>query len=205
MMSMLLPFYVVLAVILFLTVCRLFRFPMSLDDLVAIVRETNDDDMTDLMDPGREAELKASMSAQEFRQEQRMRMIHVFEYLRRRLFNGSMMLNFAYTARRKWKNTGEWESHAQGALIKEIIDAGVQFRIYALFATAKLGLWILLRVDRWSIFPAPSLADFREVVQIDGIHAYYRLTTAVGYLSMFYGERTYDRLMLKLRGHIPTV
>jgi hypothetical protein len=42
-------------------------------------------------------------------------------------------------------------------------------------------------------------------MQIDGIHAYYRLTTAVGYLSLFHGERTYDRLMLKLRGHIPTI
>lgn len=198
-----LPYLVVLLFIV-LAFHRLYHFPVTLDDLIAMARETNDDDMADLMDARREADFREGMSASEFRKNQRLRMIRAFEFLRRRLFNGLLMLHYALTMHSRLENTGKWESEAQEVLIMEIINAGVQFRIYAVFAVAKLAIWIILRFDKWAILPIPSVADFREVVEIDGIHAYYRLTTAVGYLSLFEDDEKFERLMLKLCGRVPT-
>lgn len=196
--------YVLFLVLLMAVVHRLFKFPVDLDDLIAIARESSDDDMIDLTDANREADFRAGMSAAEFRANQRLRMVRMFEYLRRRLFNSLLMLNYAYTRQSKWKNTGDVESEERDLLIREVIRAGVQFRIYALFATGKLALWILFRFDKWWLLPTPSLADFREVADIDGMHAYYRLTTAVGYLCLFSGgTEQYKQLMMKLCGHVP--
>jgi hypothetical protein len=199
-----LPYLVVLFLIV-LAFQRLYRFPVTLDNLIAMARETNDDDMADLMDARREADFRAGMSVAEFRQNQRLRMVRAFEFLRRRLFNGLLILHYAFTVQSRLKNMEKLESDAQAALIMEIVDAGIQFRIYALVAVIKLAIWIILRFDKWAILPIPSVADFREVVQIDGIHAYYRLTTAVGYLSLFEDEEKYERLMLKLCGRVPIV
>jgi hypothetical protein len=199
-----LPYLVVLFLIV-LAFQRLYRFPVTLDNLIAMARETNDDDMADLMDARREADFRAGMSVAEFRQNQRLRMVRAFEFLRRRFFNGLLILHYAFTVQSRLKNMEKLESDAQAALIMEIVDAGIQFRIYALVAVIKLAIWIILRFDKWAILPIPSVADFREVVQIDGIHAYYRLTTAVGYLSLFEDEEKYERLMLKLCGRVPIV
>jgi hypothetical protein len=195
--------YVVALFLIVLALHRLYHFPVTLDDLIAMARETNDEDMADLMDASREADFRAGMSAAEFRQNQRLRLVRAFEFLRRRLFNGLLMLQYALTMQSKLENTGKWESQAQAVLITEIIEAGVRFRIYAMFAVAKLAIWIVLRFDKWAILPIPSVADFREVVEIDGIHAYYRLTTAVGYLSLFEDEEKYEPLMMKLCGRVP--
>jgi hypothetical protein len=199
-----LPYLVVLFLIV-LAFQRLYRFPVTLDNLIAMARETNDDDMADLMDARREADFRAGMSVAEFRHNQRLRMVRAFEFLRRRFFNGLLILHYAFTVQSRLKNMEKLESDAQAALIMEIVDAGIQFRIYALVAVIKLAIWIILRFDKWAILPIPSVADFREVVQIDGIHAYYRLTTAVGYLSLFEDEEKYERLMLKLCGRVPIV
>lgn len=198
--------YVLFSAFLMFVVHRLFEFPVELDDLIAISRESSDDDMIDLTDPNREADFRAGMSPAEFRANQRLRMVRLFEYLRRRFFNGLLMLHYAHTKQSKWKKTGTFESQMQAILIREVIKAGVNFRIYALFATGKLALWILFRFDKWRILPTPSLVDLREVADIDGIHAYQRLTTAVGYLCLSSGGmEQYEKLMMKLCGHVPTI
>jgi hypothetical protein len=198
-----LPLILFALTFIFVGINRLFRFPVRLQDLMAMVRPVNDCDVQELLDAKREAELRASMTPKEFRQEQRIRILRAFEYQRRRLYNGTLMIGFAYAEQAKWRDNGEFTDKPCAALIQETINAGVEFRIYALFALAKLGFWILLRIDKWAIFPTPSVADLREVNDIDGSHAYYRLTTAVGYLSLFYGEDCYNTLMVALRGRIP--
>lgn len=149
--------YVLFSAFLMAAVHRLFDFPVELDDLIAISRESSDDDMIDLTDPNREADFRAGMTAAEFRANQRLRMVRMFEYLRRRLFNGLLMLLYAYTKQSKWKNKGDFESEAQAILIREVIKAGVNFRIYALFATESSRCGFSSASTNGAPFPHPAL------------------------------------------------
>jgi hypothetical protein len=99
--------YVVALFLIVLALHRLYHFPVTLDDLIAMARETNDEDMADLMDASREADFRAGMSAAEFRQNQRLRLVRAFEFLRRRLFNGLLMLQYALTMQSKLEKYGE--------------------------------------------------------------------------------------------------
>jgi hypothetical protein len=88
--------------------------------------------------------------------------------------------------------------------VEEIIEAGVEFRLYCMQTMPKVMLWLVLRADRWWL-ATPSVADLRYGGNVDGIKAYYRLIDAMGHFSRFYGEEFYEALMLKLRGGIPDV
>lgn len=201
------PFLLLLA--LFFTCMllnRLFRYPVEdFDDLIDLARAVDDLEMENLLDVRKEAELKASLSPAEFRTEQRKRITKAFEYLRRWSFNGLAMLHLAHAQWRRYARPGADPSAQEKlALIQETIQAGVEFRIYCMGAVFKAGLWVLLRADKWPLV-MPSVPDLRHIGKIDGIHAYYRLTSAIGYLSLSHGEECYDSLMVKLRGRVPNL
>lgn len=185
---------------------RLFSYPVDeFDDLIALARLTDDLEVENLLDVRKEAELKATMPRKEFSKIQRKRIITAFEYLRRRAFNGSAITGLAHAEMsRMLSDTEDPPDMEKLYLLREILDAALQFRIYILAVLPKTVLWVLLRADKWPLV-SPSVSDLREGAEIDGVAAYYRLTTAVGYLSLFYGERCYDDLMTKLRGRIPTI
>lgn len=182
---------------------RLFSYPVDeFDDLIELARATDDLDVENLLDVRKEAELKASMTRKEFRKVQRKRIIKAFEYLRRRAFNGSAVTGLAHAQMNRMLSGTEEPDMEKLYLLRETLDAALQFRIYILAVLPKTALWVLLRADKWPLV-SPSVSDLREGAEIDGIAAYYRLTTAIGYLSLFYGERCYDELMTKLRGRVP--
>lgn len=184
---------------------RLFRYPVErLDDLIALIRPTRECEVEELFDVRREGELRAKLSAREFRAEQRKRMVKAFEYLRCRSYNGLAITRLAYAEWQRLQASGEPRDQARMCVVQEIIQAGMEFRIYSSGALPKAALCVLLRADKWPL-ATPSMADLREAGEIDGIHAYYRLTTAVGYLSLFYGQKYYDDLMTRLHGRVPSV
>lgn len=183
---------------------RLFRYPVrGLHDVIELARPANDEEFERLLDPEWEARLRAQMSAAEFREEQRIRIHKLFDCIRHRSFNAGLITRFAY---REWKRragqTETAEEKAQLFLVREVIEAAAQLRIYCVAALPTLAFWILLRADRWPLI-IPRISELREIARVDGLQAYYRLTTAIGYLSLFYGERSYDSLMMKLHGGIP--
>ena len=179
----------------------LFDYPVrQLRDLVAVLRFVREEEIETLLDAEEEGKLRAGMSRREFREEQYTRMRRLFEYLRRMAFNGKLMLSLAYAEQDKLAHENLPDAVERAALIRETIEAGIEFRIYSVFALGKLSLWILLRADRWILLPQPSLSDLREVAQTNGLEAYSRLCSAVGYLSLHYGESSYRELMKALHG-----
>lgn len=179
----------------------LFDYPVrQLRDMVAVLRFVREEEIETLLDAEEEGRMRTAMSRREFREEQYTRMRRLFEYLRRLAFNGKLMLCLAYAEQEKLAHQNLENALERAALVREMIEAGVEFRIYSVFALAKLGLWILLRADRWILLPQPSLSDLREVAQTDGLEAYSRLCSAVGYLSLQYGESSYRELMQALHG-----
>lgn len=204
-MVLLWPLFFYLTLLFTISVfCRLFRYPVKrLDHLIAVVRTVDDLEAEYLFDIHKEADLKASMTPREFRQEQRQRIAQAFEYLRRWCFNGVAIMRVAYTA---WHSLNAEESPdpAKLCVLQEVIHAGIQFRWYCLGALPKAALWVLLRADRWPLV-LPHVSDLRHSGDTDGMKAYYRLTEAIGHFSLFYGEDCYAALMFKLRGHVPTL
>lgn len=193
-------------VILGLTVIlgRLFRYPVrNLQDVIELARPTSDAEFEHLIDPEYEAKLRSCMSRGEFRAEQRIRIHKLFDCMRHRSFNAMLITRFAYLEWRKWAKEPETENtRARVFLLQEIIQASMELRVYSLSVIPTLAFWILFRADRWPLV-IPRLSELREACNQDGIYAYSRLTTAAGYVSLFYGERCYDALMMKLHGAIP--
>jgi hypothetical protein len=196
-------FYITLLVVLCIF-GRLFRYPVErLDHLIAVVRTVDDFEIEHLFDARKEAELKAEMTPKEFREEQRQRICQAFEYLRRWGFNGLAITRVAYAA---WYAMEAEESPDPVKLcaVHEVIQAGMKFRWYCLGALPKATVWVLLRVDRWPLV-MPHVSDLRFIGNTDGMQAYYRLTEAIGRYSLLYGEDIHAALMLRLRGHVPTL
>jgi hypothetical protein len=183
---------------------RLFRYPVrNLFDVIELARPTSDAEFKQLLDPEYEAKMRSYMSRDEFREEQRIRIHKLFDCTRHRSFNALLIAQFAYLEWRKWAREPETkENRARLFLLQEVLRSTTEMRVYSLSVIPTLALWILFRVDRWPVL-VPRLSELREAANKDGIYVYSRLTTAVGYLSLFYGERCYDALMLKLHGAIP--
>ena len=183
---------------------RLFRYPVrNLYDVIELARPTNDAEFERLIDPEYETRMRSCMSREEFRAEQRIRIHKLFDCMRHRSFNALLITRFAYIEWRKWAKEPETEENrARLFLLQEIMRAAMELRIYSLSVIPTLAFWILFRADRWPAV-VPRLSELREASDKDGLHVYSRLTTAIGYLSLFYGERCYDALMMKLHGAIP--
>ncbi len=183
---------------------RLFRYPVrNLFDVIELARPTNDAEFEQLLDPQYEARLRSLMSQDEFRAEQRIRIHKLFDCMRHRSFNALLITQFAYLEWRRWaKEPKTEEDRARLFLLQEVLRATAELRVYSLSVIPTLAIWILFRADRWPVL-IPRLSELREAGNKDGIHTYSRLTTAIGYLSLFYGERCYDALMMKLHGAIP--
>jgi len=190
--------------VLLIILGRLFRYPVrNIFDVIELARPTNDAEFEQLLDPEYEARLRACMSRDEFRAEQRIRIHKLFDCMRHRSFNTLLIAHFAWLEWRRWaKEPKTEENRARLFLLQEVLRSSMELRIYSLSVIPTLALWILFRVDRWPVL-VPRLSELREAANKDGIHVYSRLTTAIGYLSLFYGERCYDALMMKLHGAIP--
>ena len=183
---------------------RLFRYPVrGLNDVIELARPANDEEFERLLDPEWEAKLRAGMTASEFREEQRVRIHKLFDCIRHRAFNAGLIARFAY--RELDKRAGKTETdeeRAQLFLIREVIQSATELRVYCIAALPTLAFWILLRADKWPMI-IPRISELREIARVDVLHAYTRLTSAIGYLSLYYGESSYDSLMMKLHGSIP--
>jgi len=190
--------------VLLMILGRLFRYPVrNIFDVIELARPTSDAEFEQLLDPEYEARLRSCMSRDEFRAEQRIRIHKLFDCMRHRSFNALLITRFAYLEWRRWTKEPKTEENcARLFLLQEVLRATTELRVYSLSVIPTLAFWILFRADRWPLL-VPRLSELREAGNKDGIYAYSRLTTAVGYLSLFYGERCYDALMMKLHGAIP--
>jgi hypothetical protein len=198
-------FGVIFTALLYVLAERLFRFPAcKLHHVIAAVRLTHEEEFSDLMDAMKEANLRTALSRKQFRQEQGVRIRLAFEYLRRMSFNSLIILSWAYAEQASFLNAGSTEDQERAYIIEEIIQAGIEFRIYSIFGLLKLILWIAFRMYQWPLLPVPSIADMREMANVDGVYAYSRVITAAGYLAhLCYGNRAYKDLMGALRGMVP--
>lgn len=183
---------------LYVAIERLFFFhPRTIADVIAGVQRIDDAEVEDLMDPKKETNLCASLSADRFKEEQRRRSRLLFEYLRRMAFNALVLLCWAHAEEDRFQISGSPEDVKRANAIKAIIGIGIQFRFYVLLTRAKLCLWITF--DRW-VMPGSGLAPLRTMNERDGIKLYRDLIAAADDLSACYGDDCRLRLAVALRG-----
>jgi len=80
-------------------------------------------------------------------------------------------------------------------LSRRVYDAAVEFRVYALLTLLRINFWMMFRIRVWSPFPAPRIADLREIGGVRFYASYSRLRDTVGALCLAYGEEFYEEIM----------
>lgn len=174
----------------------------NVGDLVALLRSTDEAEIDQLLDPREEGKMRALMSASEFRQEQRIRIYRLYQALRQRAFNQRIITAFAFSEWYKIRQPKTEEEEQRRILAWETIRAGMEVRNYMMSALATLRIWIIFRADKWPFMP-PLLSELREAAHVDGLYAYYRLATAIGYLTFSCGREWHAALLAKLHGPMP--
>ena len=178
---------------------KLFCFPRTVTEVIAMVRQVNEREFDDLLNKPKEDILRANSSAIGFRQEQRARAWLLFEYVRRMGFNALVILCWAYAEQAKLERPGMSKDEKRAGMISEIVDAGTACRLYMLFALSTLSWRILL--DGLRIAPVRTITDMRLAAEIDGLETYHRFANAAAALSSEHGADAHRQLVAVLRGN----
>jgi hypothetical protein len=177
---------------------RLFFFPRTVTDVIAMVRRVDERELDDLLNKAKENILRANSSTIGFNQQQRARAWLLFEYLRRMAFNTLVILSWAYAEQEKLQRPGMSKDEKRAGIIRDIVDAGPEFRLYALFTLSKLSWRILL--DGLKISRVRTLTDLGLAGDFDVLDAYRRLAMAAAALGATHGPAAYKQLVALLRG-----
>ena len=188
---------------LLMLVARLYSAPVrNIGDLVALLQPTDEAELEKLLDPEEEGRMRALMSAQEFRDEQRIRIYRLYQILRHRAYNQRLITAFAFAEYFKLREARTGDEKERQLLAKETVREGMLVRNYMMSALATLRVWIIFRADQWP-FMSPMLSELREAARVDGMYTYYRLVSAMGYLTLLYGHEWHHAFLAKLRGPLP--
>lgn len=169
-----------------------FRFPdRTSQDVVDFLFPVDFDKAADLLDPELEGRLRKQLSPEEFRRLQRKRIHHYMAYVKRMSHNAAVLV--------EWANREvESQDERQAELATKLQQLGVEVRLYSLLTLLKLRFWLLVRLDWWTLFPAPSLDDLREAGGVRGLEAYDRLKSAASFLFLELGQGDFEELLHNL-------
>ena len=165
------------------------KFPdRTIDDVAPYLRPTDLETFESILGPAEEFNFRLRFPAKQFRQIQNKRIHLLREYLSRMSHNALVLI--------EWGNM-EWtgpQNEERQKLAQELVQAGVEFRLYSLLALAKLKMWIIFR----PLLPALSLAELRKVAGIDAVRAYVRVRLAAESLGQTYGRVYCQELSARL-------
>ena len=169
-----------------------FRFPdRTIDDVTDYLLPVDFEKAEGLLDPQTEAILRKELSPEEFRALQRKRIHHYLALVQRMAHNAAVLIEWANREART--ATGQ-----KLEMVTKLQQVGVEVRLYSLFALIKLRFWLLIRVESWTILPAPSLDDMRQVGGVKGLESYDRLKTAASFLFIEMGRGHFEELLQNL-------
>jgi len=169
-----------------------FRFPdRTIDDVTDYLLPVDFEKAESLLDPQTEAILRKELSPEEFRALQRKRIHHYLALVQRMAHNAAVLIEWANREART--ATGQ-----KLEMVTKLQQVGVEVRFYSLLALIKLRFWLLIRVESWTILPAPSLDDMRQVGGVKGLESYDRLKTAASFLFIEMGQGNFEELLQNL-------
>jgi hypothetical protein len=169
-----------------------FRFPdRTIDDVTDYLLPVDFEKAESLLDPQTEAILRKELSPEEFRALQRKRIHHYLALVQRMAHNAAVLIEWANREART--ATGQ-----KLEMVTKLQQVGVEVRFYSLLALIKLRFWLLIRVESWTILPAPSLDDMRQVGGVRGLESYDRLKTAASFLFIEMGQGNFEELLQNL-------
>jgi len=169
-----------------------FRFPdRTIDDVTDYLLPVDFEKAEGLLDPQTEAILRKELSPEEFRALQRKRIHHYLALVQRMAHNAAVLIEWANREART--ATGQ-----KLEMVTKLQQVGVEVRLYSLLALIKLRFWLLIRVESWTILPAPSLDDMRQVGGVKGLESYDRLKTAASFLFIEMGQGNFEELLQNL-------
>jgi len=169
-----------------------FRFPdRTIDDVTDYLLPVDFEKAESLLDPQTEAILRKELSPEEFRALQRKRIHHYLALVQRMAHNAAVLIEWANLEART--ATGQ-----KLEMVTKLQQVGVEVRFYSLLALIKLRFWLLIRVESWTILPAPSLDDMRQVGGVKGLESYDRLKTAASFLFIEMGQGNFEELLQNL-------
>jgi len=174
------------------------KFPKrTIEDVTPFLRPAEHEELESLLDPAQEANFRMRMSAQEFADWQRRRIHLLREYLLRMSHNALVLIEWGNMETTGTGSDAETVIQRQ-LLVKELVQAATEFRLYSMLALAKLKVWLVLPSPFSLLLPSPSLPSMRRVFGIDALGSYQRLKTAASGLSLAHGLQFHDELLARL-------
>ena len=155
----------------------------TLSEVITVARKVDLTELADILDLKKEANLRDSMPAAEFKFEQRVQLRILYEYLRRMGFNAMLVLSWAYAEQQRAYRSGAGDDTRMKS-IEEAIAAGTRFRFYFVCTLPKVLLRLLL--SRCPLL-AVTKCDLREAGERDGIALYRQLINAANSLAGLHG------------------
>lgn len=163
----------------------------TIDDVVDFLRHIDLERAEMLLDPAVEWSLRGFLNIAEFRKLQRKR-IHLYrDFLQRMAHNAAILV--------QWGNLEAHNGDEERArLAHELQQEAVKVRVYSVLTLLKLQCWLLISFDSWTVIPAPSLSDAREIFGIQGLESYDHLKAAANNLFLRVGHARLQELSLNL-------
>ncbi len=142
-----------------------------------------------LIDPMEEAFLRQGHSRRQFCEVQKDRIRSASEYFRKMGNNAAVLQKLGYGSFRS-------QDDQQRAIARELINAGVPVRIYAVTAVLVLRFWQTFRLHQLML-SAPSLADLKDLVA-ELLCSYDHLKKVASAMTMLKEPNAHDELLSNL-------
>jgi hypothetical protein len=182
----------------FAALLRLSRCPyLTILDVQKVLRPVQSSRMQQLLDSRVESVVRPLFSRRKFEESQLMSLYEIREQLLRMSHNAFILLTWANTE--LWRETkympGMEDRELYMDLSHKLHSSAIEFRCYALSTLLRINFWMIFRIRFWSPFPAPRLADLREIGGVRFHASYSRLRETVGALCLAYGQEFYEQIM----------
>jgi membrane protein implicated in regulation of membrane protease activity len=185
------PVAVVLFVGLVLLHRRIYRFTRRPPgQVIAYLRAANLQEVGHLLDPVAEQYLRLNLTKQQFRKEQRNRMLLALEYIGRLSHNARIMAEWGYYELKRTRRTRIAQDHENAT---ELLSASVQVRMCSFVLRATIHVW-LVRVALLPFLRPPSVAKLIDAGSTDLLDFYQKMKDAAAQLSQSYGDLYHEKM-----------
>jgi len=141
---------------------------IGMEDVVPFLLPVKMEALEHLTDPLEEEYLHWRCTKAEFRMAQQRRVRESIEYLRRMSHNARVLRRLGVSQLQSGNPMLE-------SLGQELIDAGVNVRVYTFMALVMLYSWKVVRLRPWPFASVPRLTELGELLSADLIPAYSHL------------------------------
>jgi hypothetical protein len=149
--------------------------PVALDELIPSFLPVDVQAFAEIIDGEREQQLEQGLSGKELANAQRERIALTIEFLRRMTQNAALLQRLGYS-----------QLHSSNPLISDLaqqmIDAGVQVRLYTFVGLIVLRLCSVFHLAPKQIMPAARIAELQQMMKENLLPAYEQLKDKAGNL-----------------------